>query len=447
MYTPLTAEQQQMDALLQQHPELKNDTAARMFFVWLLAGNHRIDETTGKIILPYQLVAFIQGKPAGHAQTGEFLQEFQENYLSTLKISEYWHQGHKCRAVDDLGMSEAEIMEWLKEPVREPVLAKTLKRWTVRQQEEAIRAMRNDYAKTTYTTPEQQFVMTYLNSLPISLFRMTEENRRHAFELANGRDDQGHSLRILHNLIAFPMEFYRTSTYGRSMRAFGFGPQYLPKEVRQQAFPDWTDLDIVNAQTAILAGLCKLPLLSQLFKEKGSIWPELLSHLGLSEQKAKAKPHLKIANYSVFFGKQSGQAERAMVKALAGEELEPERKLFDHPYMQEIAEGLDRLRTQAIQEGGMMTPYGWMYYYPGSDIDTFIACIIQAYEFWLLVPAYQIAEKNKDSFGGKYQVTLHQHDGFSILVAATANEKKIREQIAREIWARGLEMGMFVTVE
>lgn len=447
MYRPMTAQQKKLDTLLQTYPKLRKDVPARMFYVWSLEGVHVKDERTGEVIVPFGLLTELMGLTRGNAQTGQFLQRMRDEYLPALRVRNYFHEGHRCRSIIASGFTEKEMCDWAALAEEKYVQTKTLRPWTKRQQEEAIRELRKDYARHTYANSEQKFVATMLHALPSSVFALAEENRNRAFQMAASRNDGGHAARILHNLATIPMEFYRPSEYGRSLRLFGIGAQYLPKDVRQAAYPDWKDIDINNAQAAILAGLCDLPQLSQLFQEKASIWPELLAHLGVAEQKAVAKPPVKIALYSTFYGKRPRDCEKSLATDLKKLSLTAEEKLYVHPYMVEIVEGLARLKAQIKKEGGMHTPYGWEYYYPGSDIDTFLACCIQAYEFWLIVPVYELAERNKERRNDQFQVVLHQHDGVSLLFDEKAHPETVKQEIAEAVWKRGQQMKMFVSID
>lgn len=163
-------------------------------------------------------------------------------------------------------------------------------------------------------------------------------------------------------------------------------------------------------------------------------------------QARQAKPILKIALYSCVFGKNRKAIEQDFTYQMGLAGLPVNATLFDEVHLQALLEGMEYLRKQIKQQGGMQTPYGWKVYTPGENINKFLAQVVQAYEVALIVAVYEEAMRYQVNPNHTFYVVLHQHDGVSLLLQQPEMEQYIRERLQKAVSNKARLFNMYTSI-
>lgn len=440
---PILGNKELVEGLLGQHPYLETHTPERLLVCWLITGAFLYDNETNYVLAPRTTLAGFAGKSPKDVRTGDILRDTKDHVLPELDWSDYWHEGQKCRAIKNTGLDKEWVHQWLTAPLKEQILVDTLQPYSNWMQEERYRSLKKEAAQVVWSNPDQQFIAETLLQCGLKQCRPEEENIRAALELALKKKDKDHALRMLRTTAAMPVEFYKPSGNGGTVRMFGSHQQYTSSNVRHKVHPDWEDVDLSSCQLRILAGRFDAPLLKRAFADDIPFWQVMADHMQVPpEQFDLAKPHLKKATYSTIYGMQPHNVEKQIREGFAEEGLTVVIPFLSQEYMQEVLNVLEYANKLATKQGGLQGAYGWMPYTPEMDRDRFLACHIQTFELAGIIPVYRysrLAQLNPKTY---YQVMLHQHDGVSVRYGPRANQKTIREQLEKRVYEHSLQFGI-----
>jgi hypothetical protein len=430
------------DYLLQALPVLQEDIRFLRFAIYLLFGA-KYDEGGRGLLIPLDTLAALEGKEAlrkNHRYVGrQFLAELKAKVLPELRWREWeydWATGlGKVRAIHCDGLP-AELVTWAAAerqhfgPYEErvylldgrPVSRHTRRQARKTQQEEACRSI-------VPVVPEVNRLLIYMNNRPGQIFTRLHEYRLLALEIINSvekatpqateifRRGQHNALRQFDDQ---PQPFYSVSASGRSTRIFpSNGGLLLLKSAARKAITQAAgciDLDLKNAQLAIIAKDWDIPEVYAYLSNGHNLWHDLLQYLEVPYNE-DLKGKVKKAVYMLVYGAQVRSVKGEITRALGI--AETGTRFVAHPIIQAVIERREVMRAQVIAQGGMWDCFGrWlavaeMKGKEGKRAFSILSLCAQARELQLLVPAIDkaIAEDQPDR---RWQIVLFQHDGFTI---------------------------------
>ena len=393
LHKAMTMNKHDLEALLNTHPVLRERQEDRMFIAWMIRAPKRYDPDSGLVIIPFEVLQWFTKKK----RTGDLLRSVQE-VLPCFEYQNYWAEGNKCRAIKETGL-EPFLEEILFHHPAERMYVASMKRMKSYQEERQWREWRKQAQACRWPYPGQQVIADYLHKQSIQPFlTMREETFDAAWNiaLARAKHDQGKQLSLLHHWYDIPQTYYFPT--GKSPRVFGTVAQFLAKEVRKALFKGCFELDLQNCQLAIIAGILDIPALQNRMKSGVSIWPEMLSYLGIPKHLwSVAKPHLKVALYSTIFGMSHHYVEISLRRDLAEEGISYAGSFINHPIMAAVIQAIIDAKKAIVKNGGMMSAYGWQTWNEGDDINSFLACVVQSYETEIISQCYLVAAREQES--------------------------------------------------
>jgi len=289
------------------------------------------------------------------------------------------------------------------------------------RQEEALAMPR------AYCT-DAAMIVEYLNQRPSNSYKaiLKHEEEARAYIATLPGQKMVTQRRVLEAILACPQQLYGPSSAERTVRVFGLGEGLTcaSKGLRRILCQDWVEVDLCNAQLAIVARLWNMPDITAFLREHGSIWPRLLSRLGVGEGALRydeIKGVCKRALYAIIFGMRAHGVKRLLREELGALGVDDPLRLLDDPIMSQLLERRKLQIEQLLEAGGAFTIYDqWLPAKNRAQVRSVLAQQAQAVELKLIVPIYELAKDTRD-----FRVMLHQHDGVSI-----------HFQRRREMWQR-----------
>lgn len=411
--TSLTMNKDHMEQLLEARPFLRNHIPERILTCLLIKGFLWKDTESGLPILPHQLLAMTQGRTEKHSQGKKLIESMQEHVLPGLNVKGYFHQKNQCRSIEEDGL-EPWMRDMLFVPPQNQINVQTLKPIKHYAEEAQWRLYKKLAQEQNWQHPTQKFVADTLHSERIKYFLdIREKHYAEAWGIAQGRNDRGSQIRVMHEVHHIPQPYYYNVG---SSRLFGTAHQYMAKDIRKVYFQDGYEIDMQNCQLAILAGRFNIPGVKARLQDGTPIWPELLSYMQFEEDQYElAKPSLKEALYSGAYGMRRNYVEKRLEGNLEKDDLEKQAKFISHPLIAEMLDALKRAKRKIKRDGGMMSAFGWHALQPKEDINSFLAHVIQSYELTIISAVYEVAAREQETNHQTFHILLHQHDGLTII--------------------------------
>jgi hypothetical protein len=466
----VTCSQAFRDYLLKALPILQQDIRYLRFVIYLLFGT-QYDEDGRGLLISLDTLAALEGKEAlrkNHRYVGrQFLLELKAKVLPNLA----WHdweydletgQG-KVRAIccdglpeDVVARATAERRHFAPDTERvylldgRPVKRHTRMQVRKAQQEQACRS-------PIPTCPEVASLLSYMNSRPSQIFtklrkhlplaRVIIESVEKASPKATVAFRRG-QYNALHQFDCQPQPFYGVSACARSTRIFACnGGLLMLKSAARKAITQAAgcmDLDLKNAQLAIIAKDWDIPEVYSYLSNGHDLWPDLLQYLEVPYSE-NLKGKVKKAIYMLVYGAQvvsvKGEVTKALGIAGAG------ARFVAHPIIQAVIQRREAMRDQVIAQGGMRDCFGrWL------AVDamegkvekrafSILSLCAQARELQLLAPAIDkaIAEDQPDR---RWQIVLFQHDGFTVSIRDRKPDRmrKLIAELQRLVQVRADEL-------
>ncbi|WP_157942276.1 hypothetical protein, partial [Salinibacter altiplanensis] len=206
--------------------------------------------------------------------------------------------------------------------------------------------------------------------------------------------------------------------------------QTIDGDLRHILTAGWIELDLSSAQLAIAGRDWGISKVVDFLSEEKSIWENLSSFLSLP---MKAKPALKKGLYSAVYGALENNIPRFILKKAGSEGIDvPEDKaerFTEHPLVEELLEAREEQLDKIREHGGAENCYGQWIDYDGIEKQkpqrSILAQLNQAREMSLLEPVLRLAEEQDEGLQA-WDVTLLQHDGFSIKVHDGQEEQVVQ---------------------
>lgn len=448
-----TISRAEMRLTLKMHQELRENSIARNFYFWSVAGYHLKDKETGYTLMPYRFLANMFGIISDTKENkGEYLDWYQENFVPEFVWRDYWYQGKKVRAMVNNGAKEqAERILTTNPRLLERVYIDTLKKVTARTIADRYREEKKACSAFVWQCQEMTAMAAYLNGNLLKLYMdFVEKNYDEAFAYAVLAGDET-LLRNLHRLIDNPMPLYRpqlaydleTDTGSRTYRIFSTLVQFLSKPCRKILFKGCIEMDIKNCQLTIAAYVFDIPSAKAFLGRGTSIWDVLLDWMELPYE---AKPMIKKALYSLIYGMKRQFVAFHLRNELKAAGYRAKRSMLKHSVIKDVAAAIERVKERIVAEGGAMGAFGWM---PlgTQEINSFLACLVQSYELALTHACYEIAIAERKHRHDQSTIILHQHDGFLLMLKDGADQKEVLTRYQKAFARKAEQLGICATLE
>ncbi len=422
------------DLVLQEYPILEKHQGHRTFFSYLLTTVFT-DDDTDKIVIPYKTIARCYGQRAlqkaknGNITTRLLLKFFQSQVVDEFRYYDaYSASAGKARTVERTGIDNSIFRAWEKQDLISEDLIDfvRLKPWTGKDSKNLRDELKERSGEENSPHCEDATEWrNYLNGRSPNLFtRAVKENYGEAREVAasfDGRTKQNQALRHLNAMAEQPQPIYGFSDNTVRLKSLNPSLQTVDSDIRHVITQDWVELDLSSAQLAIAARDWEMPQLHDFLSEGNSIWQSLYDFLDLGPA---AKGPLKKGLYAAHYGSPKGQVPRN-IRAKAAEKnidvsFETAVKFLDHWIIEQLLEERDQ-RIEAIEENGGIRDDAYDRWISLEECTaqnpklSLLAQVAQAREMWLLRPVLDLAlEQKNDRKRHAWQVTLLQHDGFSV---------------------------------
>jgi hypothetical protein len=429
--------------VMQLYPPLQKSRAYRNLFAYIALGPHYADRDTGYTLLPARLLASFEGKLgqyyAHHYSAEAFLKRYRRDVDPAFKWSRWSKQDKKARALIADGTQELtrRFLYEQDEQARRRYLGSG-KVLNDQNQRRYQREYVQEAQAQEWLYHDQALIANYLHDLPLSMFkRQVAKHYREAMKYALEHGDVQDIL-TLKAIRDMPMPFYHVDP--PNARLFpSQGLATIKREIRHILLQEWIELDLVNCQAAIVAGIWHIDSVNAVLASGHSIWDALLYELGVKEeQRIQGKEALKEPVYALVFGMERHHLERFTSEQLAGLDRTNEKAFLDIPMLQEIMRAqIMRAREQALirikVEGGSHTPYRWFACDEDIPIRSFMVYVVQSFELALVAAACKKAAERKD-----VRIALYQFDGLTI----TSNNPSVLNELDRAVQKRGKELGI-----
>lgn len=412
----------------------RTDPRKRHFFLYLARGYHIIDQRTGLIATPYEVVAAIIGEDPEHCQTGRFFREYKKA-APGFDYQEYNSQKNLCRQIISTGI-EHQVEE--NYSVQNRIYVETWKAVTRKSRMEATATMKRVAKRLVFPCKDSEFIAHYhLGQSLVDFLDPLEQNLEAAIKVAKTKSPQ--QLALLLSTLDSALPIYRPASL--SSRVFAEGVQFFEKTVRKTSYPDWIDGDLVSCQLAVAASKLDIPTIREFLLSGKPVWKTFMDGMGIPEEKqAEAKPFVKIALYSIIFGKRKDRDERDLETELRTHKIPFAVRFIDLPLIQDLIAAIRKAKQLIERDGGMQGAHGWLPVRAFKSADSHLATVIQSYETALIVPIYKLAVKEKKSNNATFDIMLNQHDGVSIKLRPGANKDKVLARIKTVVEKRAEEL-------
>lgn len=440
----ITCSKQFRDWVLYLYPALEESPEYLAFMQHLLFTGW-YSETTGRILIPADTIAdcmgmsdqYKQGNCRGEYSTERFLERFKRDVLSEFQWTGYHAGKGLVREVKELGIVREVLVERDRElstpaaELEERVYFLDGVRFSAKQQTLTRKAQEREKPAFGEVEPCSVSVklMDYMNAVPSKIFSSVVRHMPQAYRYARAiENDQARilALKELHIIEDQPKPFYKY--VDNSVRIFSrtYSLTTVDGDIRTILTPDLIELDLKSSQFAIVSKTWDIPELYGFLSAGGSIWSELLEHMGLGPE---WKPTIKKAGYSTVFGEERKNTLAKLIAA--GVPPEAAKRFHTHRFMKEV------LRIREIQlsdirgNNGAFDCFGrWLSLNPKKKGRSVLAQLAQAVELWLLETVIDLAIEEARKAKPEFRIVLWQHDGFSIWV---------RQKSRRDLWIRRLQ--------
>ena len=434
---------------------------------WRLLGHVLLDEfrddRTGELVVPAKALAEFEGKGeqfrSKNYVAGEFLEAFRRDVVPGFAYRDWRYRDGRARTVTSHGLPQVVRDAWVEMNAEvaggasDLVLLATGLGWTpkarageYRSETEAI--IRSAHARGA--SRETLDVIEYQNGLASNGFaHVVNERMDEALALAESLpvpESRRHALAYLARIRVRPKPLVHAVE--NSPRPFWRGMNLLgvKSSVRRVLTQDWVDYDLKNAQLAIVASDWGIEELQAFLATGQSIWPVLIETLGL---RAGDKPALKVAIYSVLFGR----PKRRVIETLDAETgvAGVGKRFFKVPVVKLAFSARERRLKKLTSEYGGTTALGKVIPIPygsGDPVEwvagarSILAQQAQALELQLVHPVYELARTTR-----AFDVMLYQFDGFTVRYRDRRNCALWHRTILEAVERRARSLGVHTRLE
>ena len=439
------------ERIAEEYPQAFTEERFGRLFQELLFPQWR-DDVTGDPVLDRKRLAMLEGREAalaGNRYNGlAFLTAFSEELDLPLEMEEAdWLQGRArtVRAVLPVRLEMALIIELLMFPTDGMVDFVSGRRVSPSRRER-MRAQRRR-ARREFTPKEgvNAHWVKFLNATPPNVFKQAEKYFDQALAVAETLYPPS---RVLANLKA--IQTLRDAGLDpaykeveRTTRIYTWGPStaQLSSRVRAVLFAGSLHFDLAAAQLAIISKLWQLPRIAETLNVGvpvgGSIWTPLLALAGIVPER---KEDFKELVYAAAYGMGMSRLQRKAAEWLQKDEVEA---LFQSVLMTELLQGRQERLTRIRAEGGIRDAFGQRITLDDrkrrghtTPHNSLLAHEAQAYEFLLMRPALEFAERNEE-----FRMLLWLHDGMYVHVTQPERAEDYSQRVTLAVDEQAKRLG------
>lgn len=430
------------------YPNLKNNRADWAFLGYLMFGSYR-EEHSGKLLIPSELIARIEGKFDQWVKNNYVARYFLERFtklIQPFKWSKWDSEQGLARIVTELNWPQ---------DVADAISAERQKLWVDTGRVYLINGTKFTSKKQIQNRRKEKLgalellkesgckeaeeLLDYMNSLPSNLFYKILANMPHALEIADtlppeSRDRQKD---LLNTVLDQYQPFYKPTAGSTRIYAFNENLLGLQRNVRKALTMGWLECDLKSAQLAICAKTWQVARAQNFLNDGGNIWDSLFEHFGL-EKNDETKRVFKTALYAIMFGAQKKKLS-GILDSLGGGSLD---KFLSHGVIKSMWRARTRQLSQIRKDKGAINYFGQFISLKDFSARSILAQLAQAYELALLYPVLELAKKDK-----RFQIVLWQHDGFSVHIAKPEDKSNLVFNMKWVVKAKAHELGINTELE
>jgi hypothetical protein len=469
-FTPICVSRAFRTAMVLELPGLGKNKSYWRFLQYLCFGSWR-DVETGKLLLPSQFIATIEGKRCNqHYKALEFMRRFEahvgvgldiQNHVLSFDIDK-----SRVRMLNEMVVSDkvkslidAERHSMDTDQVWMDTGNKRLKRHTGemrakdKEKADSVLAIYNGCQETVD-------LCNYLNNKHLNRYSTMWKHVKAAKAKAKTLHDANNQLNIIKSIQLQPQPIY--ATVPRSTRAFATNESVLRlhRDLRKILTQDWITADLRSAQLAIVAKVWDVSEIEQYLiagqLSKRSIWDDLCEYMGL-EMNSTNKAKVKTPLYSITFG-----AGRKRLHALFAREFGHGNgkaaydKFRKHPIIRALLIARSRqLKAIRLAKGGTDAfgrflklekrhKIGYVYMFDNSR--SILACIAQSYELQLLLPVINLSMTEQFKERG-FCITTFLHDGFTFDSFRVEDQQRWKDKLAKAVKEEADRLGIRTELE
>ena len=427
---------------------------------YLLLGKR---DSTNKLPVPHKLILEIEGIENSSTYRGASMpflevwkQYFSDHGIGDLNITEHHSDGRTRTLYPDFDNEElkALITDELNQfrPVNELVDFKTGRALSERRvrreaEEDALANVEGASQLRRYQMPNDiQLIHDYLNERHKNLFTTALNNHfEEALELAYTYTEQARekALDTLTAIKILPKPFYKFGDTVLRLSPVGYSLVTVAGELRGILTKDWIELDLKNAQIAVLAMLWGMEELIEWLRNGNSWWDYLFQELG-EEETPQVKDALKTATYSLCFGMKEHNIKSGKRNDLDTWGRDYGSRFIQIPWVRKLLIKRDEALEAISRDGQAIDAYE-----RAIDLDSrtnnrsVLASVAQSYEQKLIAKCFQHAQDNEN----KYKIVLYQYDGFSIKVTDNSRRNAIVRELQQLVEEAAIELNIPTRLE
>lgn len=404
----------------------------------------------------------------GRYRSRDFLERFKDQVMPNYEWTEANHLQGKCRAV--VPVFPSEILKAIEAEITQTPDANE-RVYFVGGQKFSSSSMSKDIEREieeaqlhiTEETPAMVVeIMNYMNSLPSNRFTKVVSHIDEAREVARSYFNpkvRNSQLMVLESIRDQPKPIYAPTYSKNTVRLFSVSSslQSLKSSIRSVMTPAWYELDLRNAQLAIVSTLWDVPYIRKYMLAGKSAWDEFVT-LALGNYnaspgiRADLKRVIKELVYSIVFGMSDMGHRINYQRELNYLRVDSEayQRVMSHPLLQEVLLARNKQLYRRIGHtviDSFKRPRLIVADNPNEakgeiKARTYLAQQAQETEMQLVYPVFELAKQTK-----AFTVMLYSFDGLSIHFRDKRRITYWQKVIARAVQAKAKELGIPTGVE
>jgi hypothetical protein len=412
----------------------------------------RPDRKTGLLPIPQSLLANLESKSVNHYKGEVLLKLFQRRVMTpeTFQYSD-WEKG-RCRQVTrfELPAHYKEALESQKNGGKKEVFFCGGHKYSARMvremaQRKRLKQQLADSARMSASTKEIADYMNNSNPKPFrAIIRRNYQDALAVAEAIKDRKKRQDALLVLEAIKKDAQPYYGPSREGNTARLFARGRKSLLQldgKVRKALTSGWDEADLRSAHLAINARIWGVDRLIRFLEEDGDIWELFYEHFDIPpDQKSTVKKVFKGTIYAIWFDREPKLIGVILTNDMKKKGVERDGNIiYSMPFIRDIIEDRERAKRRIVAEGGITDCNGEFIPLKRRKPSSLMAEAAQAEEVELILPAIRLAKTTED-----FQITLIQHDGFSVEFRKDKEvwQARIEKAVAAKAKEKGIPTGL-----
>lgn len=413
---------------LTRHPDGHAYFKMLQFVLW----STMTDKDTGKLLMPYDVVADIVGMNAHNKRfrASAWIEAFSQDVFP-LNPTPYRYVDGKARCISPdvpIGVQDAlsadrqseDRKDWVWFTDGASVSRRRLQR-TIQEEEDTVigiaRATGKDHPAGDLmdylvTQPQDCLQRVLTRNWPLvkeAIYRLPRQTPK---QIATAEWSE----RVLDNLHQRRTIYYGAARKSPRIYAIGTTIHLLPRRLRKVALAGGVELDLKAAQLAIVSQLWDIPSLQELLADPGSdIWGEFLNWIRVPVEN---KPILKAASYSVVFGMGTAEVRNNLAHGTAKDEGIGEvavTQFLSYPLVRDLITARARVMEKIRIDRGAEDAFGrwvemeWDAEKGRWNVPSVAAQVVQSWEVRLMLSLVPVLRAERQLYCLSFL-----HDGITV---------------------------------